>query len=162
MTDHRNPDRKPTPATRDRTPAGLQAFAPWLHSTKPQREARRAAEEHDREERRTIAAHAADGPISAMYVAMGHSPDCAARVRGGMAVSCDCGTWPVDDPAVAIALALQCERFARSGNAPFPASIARLVEAGAERGDEACRMMLERLRRRRMIAADDESDGRSA
>lgn len=162
MTDHENPDRKPTPAAWDRTPAGLQAFTPWLHSTKPQRDARRAADEHDREERRTIAAHAAEGPISAMYVAMGHSPDCAARLRGGLALSCDCRTTPVDDPAVAIALALQCERVARSGKAPFPASIARLLEAGAERGDEACRMMLERLRRRRMIPAADEADGRPA
>ena len=160
MTDQPDPDREPTAANDDALHPGMQAFARWLHSTKPERDARHAADARDREERRAIAARAAKGPISAMYAAMGHDPDCISRMRSGMAISCDCDTRPVEDPAVALALALQCERFARAGKRPFPSSIARLLEAGAERGDEACRMMLERLRRRRLIPASSATDGR--
>jgi hypothetical protein len=148
--DHQQNDR-PTPARRRRGHSGMRVFAPWLNATRPERDARRLADQQDRDERRAIAARASDSPLNAMYAAMGHSPDCIARIRGGLIVSCDCEAKPVDDPAVALALALQYEKFARAGRIAFPRSIARLVEAGAEKGDEACRVMLARLRRRGLI-----------
>lgn len=136
---------------RKRGLSGMQVFAPWLRETRQWREAQRAADERDRAERRVLAAQASASPLNAMYMAMGHSPDCVARMRRGLIVSCDCATKPVDDPAVALAVALQFEKFARAGKAVFPQSVARLVEAGAAKGDEACRMMFERLCRRGLV-----------
>ena len=150
MTDHHDHDdyqsRKPTP--RKRGLSGMKTFAPYLASVEQQREAQPRTIAQDREERRAIAAHASDSPLNAMYALMGHSPDCIARVRRGLIISCGCDTKPVDDPAVAVGLALRYERIARTGKIAFPKSVTRLVEAGAASGDEACRMMLERLRRR--------------
>ena len=150
MTDHHDHNdkqsRKPTP--RKRGLSGMQVFAPYLASNEVQRETQPRTLAQDIEERRTIAAHASDSPLNAMYALMGHGPDCIAKVRRGLIITCDCQTRPVEDPAVAVGLALRYERIARTGKIAFPKSIARLVEAGAARGDEACRMMLERLRRR--------------
>jgi len=150
MTDHHDHNdeqsRKPTP--RKHGLSGMDVFAPYLASGTPRLEAQPRTIAQDREERRAIAAHASDSPLNAMYALMGHGPDCIAKIRRGLIVSCDCQTRPVDDPAVAVGLALRYERIARTGKIAFPKSIARLVEAGAAKGNEACRMMLERLRRR--------------
>ncbi|MAS03314.1 MAG: hypothetical protein CL534_01200 [Ahrensia sp.] len=170
MTDHRDnePTDKPTTEPRKRGLSGMQVFAPFLASATPVRKAQRQADEQDRAERRAMAAHASDSPLNQMYQLTGHSPDCIAKVRRGLIVSCDCRTRPVEDPAVAVGLALHYEKFARTGKISFPKSIARLVEAGAANGDEACRMMLERLRRRgwadrpKQDGDQDSSSGRSS
>jgi hypothetical protein len=150
MTDHHdhNDDQSRKPTPRKRGLSGMQVFAPYLASARTRREAQPRTIAQDIEERRAIAAHASDSPLNTMYALMGHSPDCIAKVRRGLIVSCGCDTKPVDDPAVAVGLALRYERIARTGKIAFPKSIARLVEAGAAKGNEACRMMLERLRRR--------------
>ncbi len=82
------------------------------------------------------------GDVEAVHALVGAHPEVAGAVVG------DAGAKPVDDPAVAVGLALRYERIARTGKIAFPKSVTRLVEAGAASGDEACRMMLERLRRR--------------
>lgn len=150
MTDHRDHDNEPTakPTPHKRGLSGMQVFTPYLASAAPRREAQPRTLAQDIEERRAIAAHASESPLNTMYALMGHSPDCIAKVRRGLIVSCDCRTKPVEDPAVAVGLALRYERIARTGKIAFPKSIVRLVEAGAASGDVACRMVLERLRRR--------------
>ncbi|QKV18979.1 hypothetical protein HTY61_11210 [Oricola thermophila] len=161
--DRQTPKRDDADMQNRRTHSGLQAFAPWLRETRQRHEVQLAADEGDRVDRHALAVEASDSPLNVMYMAMGHGPDCIARMRRGLIVTCDCATKPVDDPAVAVALALRYERFARAGKARFTQSIARLVEAGAGRGDEACRMMLERLHRRGLVedpARDGGSDAR--
>jgi len=159
--DHDNePTAKLTPRKRDLS--GMDVFAPYLASAGTWREAQPRTLAQDIEERRAIAAQASDSPLNTMYALMGHSPDCIAKVRRGLIVSCDCRTKPVEDPAVAVGLALRYERIARTGKIAFPKSIVRLVEAGATRGDEACRMMLERLRRRGWAARPNQGGDRDA
>lgn len=147
MTDHNNQKPSAKPTHRKRGLSGMQVFAPYLASTKAQRDQDRQTDEQDRAERRAIAAQASEGPLNTMYRLMGHSPNCIAKMRRGLIVSCDCPIRPMEDPAVAVGMALHYEKFARAGSIRFPKSIVRLVEAGADAGDEACRMMLERLRR---------------
>lgn len=159
MADHNN-NQKPTakPTRRKRGLSGMAVFTPYLASTKAKREAERLADERDCAERRAITVQPSENVANTILLSMGHSPDCIARLRRGFIFSCNCSTKPMDDPAVALGLALHCEKYARTGSVRFPKSVARLVEAGAKEGDEACRMMLERLRRSGWVEQAGEQD----
>lgn len=159
MTDHNN-NQKPTakPTRRKRGLSGMAVFTPYLASTRAKRDAERLADERDRAERRAIAEQASVGPMTRMYQLMGHSPDCIAKIRRGLILTCDCPTRPLEDPAVAVGMAIHYERAVRAGSIRFPKSVARNLEAGAMAGDEACRMMLERLRRNGWVEQPREID----
>lgn len=159
MTKHDDPhaNDNPTQANRPnrRGHSGMQAFRPWLRETKPLRDAQAAASERDRAERRTIKAASVGGTLDRLYELSGHSPECIARIKQGRGLECRCDVKPMDDPAIALGLALHLERQMRAGKiAAVPRPVIRLLEAGAANGSAACRLQLKRIERFGIRRAD--------
>lgn len=77
-------------------------------------------------------------PLGGLLGILGHSNDCIAGTRSGRLLSCGCRTKAMDDPAIAVALALHFARQTAGTGIPIPSGIIRLLTEQIEKGDPAC------------------------
>lgn len=80
-----------------------------------------------------------------LLMLLGHSESCAALRRAGAIASCDCRIKPMEDPAVAVGLAVHFARISMAQRAALPAVIIELLARRVEEGDPACVMVAEWL-----------------
>jgi hypothetical protein len=76
---------------------------------------------------------------------IGHSESCATLRRAGAIASCDCRTKPMEDPAVAVGLAVHFARISLAQRVALPDVIIELLARRVEEGDAACMMVAEWL-----------------
>lgn len=80
-----------------------------------------------------------------LLMLIGHSESCATLRRAGAIASCDCRTKPMEDPAVAVGLAVHFARISLSQRVALPDVIIELLARRVEEGDAACMMVAEWL-----------------
>jgi hypothetical protein len=80
-----------------------------------------------------------------LLMLLGHSESCATLRRAGAIASCDCRTKPMEDPAVAVGLAVHFARISLAQRVALPAVIIELLARRVEEGDPACVMVAEWL-----------------
>jgi hypothetical protein len=80
-----------------------------------------------------------------LLMLLGHSESCATLRRAGAIVSCDCRTKPMEDPAVAVGMAVHFARISMAQRVALPAVIIELLARRVEEGDPACVMVAEWL-----------------
>jgi hypothetical protein len=80
-----------------------------------------------------------------LLMLIGHSESCATLRRAGAIASCDCQTKPMEDPAVAVGLAVHFARISLSQRVALPDVIIELLARRVEEGDAACVMVAEWL-----------------
>lgn len=76
---------------------------------------------------------------------IGHHESCARLQRAQSISSCDCRRGSMDDPSIAIGLVMHFARISLSQRVAIPAVIMELLTRHVERGDLACRMVVEWL-----------------
>jgi hypothetical protein len=80
-----------------------------------------------------------------LLMLIGHSESCATLRRAGAIASCDCRTKRMEDPAVAVGLAVHFARISLSQRVALPDVIIELLARRVEEGDAACVMVAEWL-----------------
>lgn len=80
-----------------------------------------------------------------LLMLIGHSESCATLRRAGAIASCDCRTKPMEDPAVAVGLAVHFARISLAQHVALPDVIIELLARRVEEGDAACMMVAEWL-----------------
>lgn len=80
-----------------------------------------------------------------LLMLIGHSESCATLRRAGAIASCDCRTKPMEDPAVAVGLAVHFARISLTLRVALPDVIIELLARRVEEGDAACVMVAEWL-----------------
>jgi hypothetical protein len=80
-----------------------------------------------------------------LLMLIGHSESCATLRRAGAIASCDCRTKPMEDPAVAVGLAVHFARISLAQRVALPDVIIELLARRVEEGDAACMMVAEWL-----------------
>lgn len=80
-----------------------------------------------------------------LLMLLGHSESCATLRRAGAIVSCDCRIKPMEDPAVAVGMAVHFARISMAQRVALPAVIIELLARRVEEGDPACIMVAEWL-----------------
>lgn len=80
-----------------------------------------------------------------LLMLIGHRESCAELRRAGAVASCDCGIKPMEDPAVAVGLAVHFARISLAQRVALPAAIIELLARRVEEGDAACIMVAEWL-----------------
>jgi hypothetical protein len=80
-----------------------------------------------------------------LLMLLGHSESCATLRRTGAIASCDCRIKPMEDPAVAVGLAVHFARISLAQRVALPAVIVELLARRVEEGDPACVMVAEWL-----------------
>jgi hypothetical protein len=80
-----------------------------------------------------------------LLMLLGHSESCATFRRAGAIVSCDCRIKPMEDPAVAVGLAVHFARISMAHHVALPDVIIELLARRVEDGDPACIMVAEWL-----------------
>lgn len=80
-----------------------------------------------------------------LLMLLGHRESCALLRRAGAIVSCDCRTKPMEDPAVAVGLAVHFARISLAQRVALPPAIIELLARRVEDGDAACIMVAEWL-----------------
>lgn len=80
-----------------------------------------------------------------LLMLLGHRESCAELRRAGVIASCDCGIKPMEDPAVAVGLAVHFARISLAQRVALPAAIIELLARRVEEGDAACIMVAEWL-----------------
>jgi hypothetical protein len=80
-----------------------------------------------------------------LLMLLGHSESCATLRRAGAIASCDCRTKPMEDPAVAVGLAVNFARISLAQRVALPDVIIELLARRVEEGDAACVMVAEWL-----------------
>ncbi|MET3791903.1 hypothetical protein [Aquamicrobium terrae] len=80
-----------------------------------------------------------------LLMLIGHSESCATLRRAGAIASCDCRIKPMEDPAVAVGLAVHFARISLSQRVALPDVIIELLARRVEEGDAACMMVAEWL-----------------
>jgi hypothetical protein len=98
------------------------------------------------------------GPTGALLGMLGHSEACIALAKTGRTVSCDCRTSDMDDPAVAVGLAMHYARIATNRSLPIPAVVIELLALRVREGDPACRSVSEWLDQRGLLDIKYTSD----
>lgn len=76
---------------------------------------------------------------------IGHHESCARLQRARSISSCDCRRGPMDDPSIAIGLVMHYARISLAQRVAIPAVIIELLTRHVDRGDLACRMVVEWL-----------------
>lgn len=76
---------------------------------------------------------------------IGHHESCARLQRGRAISSCDCRRGPMDDPSIAIGLVMHYARISLAQRVAIPSVIIELLIRHVDRGDLACRMVVEWL-----------------
>lgn len=76
---------------------------------------------------------------------IGHHESCARLQRERSISSCDCRRGPMDDPSIAIGLVMHYARISLAKRVAIPAVIIELLTRHVDRGDLACRMVVEWL-----------------
>lgn len=76
---------------------------------------------------------------------LGHSESCADLRRAGRIAACDCRTKPMEDPAVAVGLAIHFARMSLAQRIALPTVIIELLARRVEEGDPACIVVAEWL-----------------
>jgi hypothetical protein len=76
---------------------------------------------------------------------IGHHESCARLQRTRSISSCDCRRGPMDDPSIAIGLVMHYARISLAQRIAIPAVIIELLTRHVDRGDLACRMVVEWL-----------------
>lgn len=82
---------------------------------------------------------------------LGHGDACIARAKSGRPLSCSCRTRGMNDPAVAVALAMHFARQATLLGIPVPSGIIRLLGEHIEKGDPACLAVADWLERQGLL-----------
>jgi hypothetical protein len=80
-----------------------------------------------------------------LLMLIGHRESCAMLRRAGAIASCDCRTKPMEDPAVAVGLAVHFARISMAQRVALPDAIIELLARRVEEGDAACVMVAEWL-----------------
>ncbi|MFU0504608.1 hypothetical protein [Pseudaminobacter sp. NGMCC 1.201702] len=80
-----------------------------------------------------------------LLMLLGHRESCATLRRAGAIASCDCRTKPMEDPAVAVGLAVHFARISLAQRVALPEVIIELLARRVEEGDAACMMVAEWL-----------------
>jgi hypothetical protein len=80
-----------------------------------------------------------------LLMLIGHSESCATLRRAGAIASCDCRIKPMEDPAVAVGLAVHFARISLAQRVALPDAIIELLARRVEEGDAACVMVAEWL-----------------
>jgi hypothetical protein len=80
-----------------------------------------------------------------LLMLLGHSESCAAFRRAGVIASCDCRIKPMEDPAVAVGMAVHFARISMAQRVALPDVIIELLARRVEEGDPACIMVAEWL-----------------
>lgn len=80
-----------------------------------------------------------------LLMLIGHSESCATLRRAGAITSCDCRTKSMEDPAIAVGLAVHFARISLSQRVALPDVIIELLARRVEEGDAACTMVAEWL-----------------
>jgi hypothetical protein len=97
---------------------------------------------------RTLAPTVRPGKATAslpLLMLLGHRESCASLRRAGAVASCDCRIKPMEDPAVAVGLAVHCARMSLARRVALPAVIIELLARHVEEGDQACIIVAEWL-----------------
>lgn len=76
---------------------------------------------------------------------IGHHESCARLQRARSISSCDCRRGSMDDPSIAIGLVMHFARISLAQRVAIPTVILELLARHVERGDPACRMVVEWL-----------------
>lgn len=76
---------------------------------------------------------------NALLGILGHSQECIGHAMSGQITVCDCRTKPMEDPAVAVALAIHYARTAIDRGIPIPAVVLELLTLRVREGDPTCR-----------------------
>lgn len=80
-----------------------------------------------------------------LLMLIGHNESCATLRRAGVIVSCDCRIKPMEDPAVAVGMAVHFARISMVQHVALPDVIIELLARRVEEGDAACIMVAEWL-----------------
>jgi hypothetical protein len=80
-----------------------------------------------------------------LLMLFGHHESCARLRRVGAIASCDCRIKPMEDPAVAVGLAVHFARISLAQRIALPDAIIELLARRVEEGDPACVMVAEWL-----------------
>ncbi|MES0028627.1 hypothetical protein [Mesorhizobium sp. M0040] len=88
---------------------------------------------------------------NALLGILGHSEQCIGLAMSGQIAVCDCRTKPMEDPAVAVALAMHYARTAIDRGIPIPEVVLELLALRVREGDLACRAVGEWLDERGLL-----------
>ncbi|MER9586123.1 hypothetical protein [Mesorhizobium sp. M0276] len=88
---------------------------------------------------------------NALLGILGHSEQCIGLATSGQIAVCDCRTKPMEDPAVAVALALHYARTAVDRGIPIPTVVLELLALRVREGDPTCRAVGEWLDERGLL-----------
>lgn len=85
--------------------------------------------------------NSAASPVTMLLGVLGHSERCIEQARSGRIATCDCDIRPMEDPAVAVGLALHSARIAMTRGIPIPSTVLELLACRVGEGDPACMMV---------------------
>lgn len=88
---------------------------------------------------------------NALLGILGHSEECIGHAMSGQIAVCDCRTKPMEDPAVAVALAMHYARTAIDRGVPIPTVVLELLTLRVQEGDPTCRAVGEWLDERGLL-----------
>jgi hypothetical protein len=98
-----------------------------------------------------------DGPVRGLMSGLGHTAACVEQSLGGTArgsgCACGCPTRSMNDPAVAVALALQFAKQRKRTGIPIPRSVVRLLAQRVDEGNGACLAVAQSLHRQGLVTS---------
>lgn len=96
---------------------------------------------------------AAPNSIDKLFGLLGHGRECSELATAGQIASCTCRTTPMDDPAVAVGLAMHFAKTALARGIPMPRSVIWLLESRIQEGDATCQIVGQWLDERGLLGS---------